>query len=235
MKKLHENWLTDDLIDFEYKKYKLLAYLQGVEQQFQQVRLFPYLHDLRTHLATCQLVKGNKEAIRSHFPKRVKKLDLRNVEIVYEDLVAEHADIVDITELLDYAIPQLSGSLHRGNAVLEEVGVRMKLSPVGIEPMRTEEGYLFLQRNRNRSIYVYQYQLALFNTEQERYVKLNYVDQANVSIGKTVNQLKVSLTRRFSHLPNPATYIIESPVDYPIAETLLPVAQRLLLRHLSVS
>ena len=34
MKKLEKDWLTRGLIDFEYKKYILLSYLQGVQSYF---------------------------------------------------------------------------------------------------------------------------------------------------------------------------------------------------------
>lgn len=41
MKTLSENWLTDGWIDFEYKKYILLACLQHVGGQFKEVKLDP--------------------------------------------------------------------------------------------------------------------------------------------------------------------------------------------------
>jgi len=42
MKKLPTNWLTDGLINFEYKKYLLLAYLKSVEEEFESKRLYPF-------------------------------------------------------------------------------------------------------------------------------------------------------------------------------------------------
>ena len=44
--KLKENWLTEGLIDFEYKKYQLLAYLKRVKDSFNKVELYPFLSDL---------------------------------------------------------------------------------------------------------------------------------------------------------------------------------------------
>jgi hypothetical protein len=34
MATLHDNWLTEGLLDFEYKKYVLLNYLKHIDQQF---------------------------------------------------------------------------------------------------------------------------------------------------------------------------------------------------------
>ncbi|WP_176454254.1 hypothetical protein [Siphonobacter sp. BAB-5385] len=36
MKKLQKTWITDGLLDFEYKKYQLLAYLKHVNEHFQE-------------------------------------------------------------------------------------------------------------------------------------------------------------------------------------------------------
>jgi hypothetical protein len=49
MDKLKDNWLTDGLIDFEYKKYQLLAYFKNVKESFQRVELYPFLGDMIFH------------------------------------------------------------------------------------------------------------------------------------------------------------------------------------------
>ena len=49
MKKLEKDWLTSGLIDFEYKKYILLAYLQEVKGNFDSNKLYPHLSDLIFH------------------------------------------------------------------------------------------------------------------------------------------------------------------------------------------
>ena len=39
MKQLRDDWFLEGRIDYEYKKYVLLAYLQYVAQQFSEVKL----------------------------------------------------------------------------------------------------------------------------------------------------------------------------------------------------
>jgi hypothetical protein len=41
MESLKDNWLTDGLIDFEYKQYMLLAYFKSVKESFNRVELYP--------------------------------------------------------------------------------------------------------------------------------------------------------------------------------------------------
>ena len=69
MEKLSKDWLTQGLIDFEYKKYVLMAYLQTVKSSFGKVELYPFMADLVFHYRNLQALKENKALIRESFPK----------------------------------------------------------------------------------------------------------------------------------------------------------------------
>ena len=71
MEKLSKDWLTQGLVDFEYKKYLLLAYLQTVKKSFSKVELYPFLSDLVFHYRNLVAVKENKALIRDSFPKEI--------------------------------------------------------------------------------------------------------------------------------------------------------------------
>ena len=49
MKSLSVNWFIEGSLDFEYKKYQLLAYLQQINQHFNKTKLYPDLNDLIFH------------------------------------------------------------------------------------------------------------------------------------------------------------------------------------------
>jgi hypothetical protein len=49
MERLKDGWLTEGLIDFEYKKYQLMAYFKHVKESFNRVELYPFLSDLVFH------------------------------------------------------------------------------------------------------------------------------------------------------------------------------------------
>ena len=46
MKSLSETWFAEGYIDFELKKYTLLAYLQEVNKHFNESKLYPLLSDM---------------------------------------------------------------------------------------------------------------------------------------------------------------------------------------------
>ena len=49
MDKLSETWMVDGTIDFEVKKYKLLAYLKKVKGYFDENKIYSQLSDLFFH------------------------------------------------------------------------------------------------------------------------------------------------------------------------------------------
>jgi len=49
----------------------------------------------------------------------------------------------------------------------------------------------------------------------------------------TYENIKSELIRHKKELPNPAVYSIETELNYPVEETLLPVAKRSLVRYIS--
>ena len=61
METLSKNWITENHIDFEYKKYVLLAYLQNVSDNFSDHRLYPFLSDLVEHYRSLKILKDNKK------------------------------------------------------------------------------------------------------------------------------------------------------------------------------
>jgi hypothetical protein len=235
MTTLHDDWLTEGVLDFEYKKYVLLSYLHHIEGQFLSDRLYPYLPDLRFHLNACIRLQAKKQSIRAAFPKEVKGVDLTTWKPVYEESVQDDPHLSEINDILDYAISKFAKTLEDGAERFSEVGACIRISPLGIVPLRTEEGYLFFLDSSERTVSIFRYQLALYNQMKERYLKTAFVDTIRTGLGHTVEQIKIKLVRENQALPNPATYVVESKQPYPLHETLLPVAKHMMVRYLNVA
>ena len=71
MIELTKNWITEKHIDFEYKKYILLAYLQDVKKNFDSTKLYPWLSELIEHYKNVLAVRDNKQNLVQHFPQRL--------------------------------------------------------------------------------------------------------------------------------------------------------------------
>lgn len=237
MKELNKDWLTDGLIDFEYKKYLLLAYLKDVKQNFSESRLFPFLSDLVFHYQNLNTIKEHKKLIYDNFPKIITKADFEKLKITYEKIIEDDNIMKEIEDILSFSIPQFKSLLEEGRDLYEFVEKNMEIMPIGISPLYADEGYLLINQNHVREMDVYRYQITVFENANEKYrgVHTEFIEKDEKGIGRTFEQMKLDLIKKYKEFPNPATYLILAQVKFPFHHTLLPVAKRLLVKYINNS
>ncbi|HOX82881.1 MAG TPA: hypothetical protein PLJ60_17240 [Chryseolinea sp.] len=237
MEKLSKDWLTQGLIDFEYKKYLLMGYLQTVQKSFDRTELYPFMSDLVFHYRNLVSIKENKSLIRESFPREISIEEFKRLELSYRKLIDDDAVMSELESIIEFALPQLSDSLKDGSVIYEHVESQCEISPIGVTPLYAKEGYLFVTQPPEKETQLYRYQISIFGDSQDQLRSLNteYIDTITKSKIETYEQLKLSLIKRFKDLPNPATYLILSKMKFPFTETLMPVAKRLFVKHISDS
>ncbi|HTE33401.1 MAG TPA: hypothetical protein VK666_23630 [Chryseolinea sp.] len=235
MEKLSKDWLTQGLIDFEYKKYLLMAYLQTVKNSFGKVELYPFLADLVFHFRNLQALKENKALIRDSFPKELSVEEFKKLELSYREMIEDDAVMSELESIINFALPQIKESLQEGSVIYEYVESQCEISPIGVTPLYAKEGYLFVTQPPEKETNIYRYQMSIFEGSQEQLRSLNtkFVDRVEKSTLNTYERLKLDLIKRFKDLPNPAAYLILARMKFPFSETLMPVAKRLFVKHIS--
>lgn len=235
MNHLSANWLTEGLMDAEYKKYVLLAYLQNVSRNFGEQRLYPFLSDLVYHYRSLLSLQQNKQTVSGQFPKNIKKVDLDNFTIEYEKVMNDDRFMEEIEIILNFAIPKIQEHLNSGTEIYEFVETKIAILPIGILPLNPDEGYLLISNGNTENTQAFAYKVTIFDNAHEKYraVKTNFLDQFTRSLCNTYESMKLDLIKRNKNLPNPATFVVQSSHTFPLYETLLPVAKRNLVRLLS--
>jgi len=235
MKVLTPNWLTEGLIDFEYKKYILLAYFKGIQDEFRETKLYPYLSDLIFHYQNLQNVKEHKKMLYQSFPKQISKADFETLRLEYEHLVQDDELMEELEAIISFALPNFKNLLLEGKNIYEYIEQNLEFLPVGISPLYQEEGYLFLHEEILKNIQVYYYQVSMLkNLETSfRAIHLQYLETIQKSFFETFENLKIQLLRKYNKMPNPATFVVHAKLSYPLQETLLPVAKRILIKHIT--
>jgi hypothetical protein len=221
MGELRENWLTEGLIDFEYKKYLVLAYLNKVKAAFDKSELYPFLADLVVHYRNLLTINENKSLILS--------LD-------------EDAIIKELEAIISFAIPEFKSSLDDGAQIYEFVESNCEISPVGLTSLYANEGYVFISQPPDKETNVYRYQLTCFEqslpsgqagSEPMRGLHMQFVRTTERSLANTYEHIKLQLIREYTLLPNPSVYLIHSKMRFPYVQTLVPVAKRLLIKKIA--
>lgn len=235
MDNLKDNWLTDGLIDFEYKKYQLLAYFKNVKESFKRVELYPFLSDMVFHYRNLIMLKENKTLIRESFPKELSPESLKNMVLNYRRIIEDDLVMQEIEAIMEYALPQFKDSLEEGSFIYEYVESKCEISPVGLTSLYLDEGYLFVTQPPEKETNVYRYQTTIFNqsTESLRGIHTEFLLTAERSISNTYENMKLNLIRQFVELPNPSVYLVASKVKFPYVQTLMPVAKRLLVKQIT--
>lgn len=229
MKSLEKDWLTNGLIDFEYKKYVLLAYLQQVKSNFKSKKLYPDLRDLQYHYDYSMYFKDGINKMSVQFPKRIRAVNPESLDVEYEFANQPQSEYLsEIESIMEYALPRFKNALHEGEQIVEEVQKDIHIAPVGILPLYKNDGYLLLHEPIIHETRVYQYNLTIFENKHERLrgLKTFYVETIKKSALSTFENIKIDLVKRYKHLPNPATYLVESKYVLPLEETFLPIAKK---------
>jgi len=231
---LSETWFMEGYIDFELQKYRLLAYLQEVKQCFNETKLYPQLSDIVFHYNNLVSFQKNKRFLQDRFPKKLDMLDMQKLELVYERMLADNELMRELEHITQYALDKMKGTINEGAEIYEFIEKQLLVEPVGIVPLYKNEGYIFLRYGSYSEVSVYNYNISLFEHKDSRYkgIKMTYVDSRVKNSANTYEQIKLDIIRTFRTLPNPAVYKVEFPLSIPFNETLLPIAKRVLVRHI---
>jgi len=237
MEQLNANWLTEGLLDFEYKKYLVLAYLQSTKIAFDEYRLYPFLADLIFHYQNLSQVKESKKLIYEQFPQRISKADFEKLEICYQKIVDDDSTMQEIEEIVGFAMPRFKKEMSKGKEIYDFIESKIEITPVGILPIYANEGYLFLNEYKVSETKVYKYQITVFENVSEKFkgIHIQYLESIKKSIGQTYENIKIALSKKYTQLPNPATFMVVSHITCPLDESLLPIAKRTLVKYISSS
>lgn len=236
MDTLAPSWITDGTIDFEYKKYVLLAYLQHVEKQFGSSKLYPCLAELVTHYNNLVHIKSSSETLSESVVRDLKGIDLKKLQVIYDEM-DQTDELKTIFELIEFAMPELHAHIESGRDIYEFIESCLNLETIGLMPIYKNEGYVFLAAEDERDVDLYRFKMSMIETAAEKFSAINmeYVGRERRSVSKTFETIKLSLTRKFEELPNPATFLITSRLKFPLVESFVPVAKRMLIRELRLS
>ncbi|MEO6219899.1 MAG: hypothetical protein ABIO81_05690 [Ginsengibacter sp.] len=235
MKSLSETWFAEGYIDFELKKYTLLAYLQHVNSYFNQNKLYPQLADIIFHFNNIVAFRENRRFLQEHFPRQLTEINIKKLQLEYEKIIEDDELMKELEEIVHYAEQKIKTAIQNGTEIYEFVEAKLNIEPVGLIPLDTTEGYLLINDGHFNTTVAYQYHLTIYEKHDEKYrgIKTALIQQWIRSISNSAENIKAELIRNRRDLPNPAVYKIQTSLAYPMDETLLPIAKRSFMKYIS--
>ncbi|MEL6844314.1 MAG: hypothetical protein AAFP02_13970, partial [Bacteroidota bacterium] len=225
MKKLSNDWFLEGSLDFEYKKYVLLAYLKEVSQEFAQYRLYPSFSDLVFHYNNLHQFQEGRNQLRKQFPAQLNEEEFRKMRLQYDAKESESPDLEEIGNIVAYALPEIRSQVRFGKEIYETIESDLLIEPIGITPLYRQEGYVLLRFEPLQEVKAFSYRISFFENIEENYygISFKHVQSFQLSISNHYEQMKRSLIKTYGELPNPATYLALSRQLYPEMSSILPV------------
>ena len=100
MKKLSETWFAEGYIDFELKKYTLLAYLQEINRVFRETKLYPQLADIVFHYNNMVAFRDNKKLLQDDFPKRLSGVHIERLSLLFEQVIEDDEMMKELSDII---------------------------------------------------------------------------------------------------------------------------------------
>jgi hypothetical protein len=109
-------WYVESPIDFEYKQYKLLSYLQVVDSSFMNRCLSPHLLHMENMVREMYFFKSSFNDMKKVFDKNRYIYFTDNPKLENED----NQIIDEIIEIVEFSIPQVETRISLGNSILKK-------------------------------------------------------------------------------------------------------------------
>jgi hypothetical protein len=212
MERLRPGWFLHGLWDEEYQRYRLLAYLKHVQAAFFAQRLYPPLSDL---------IESYEE--------------LRSLAQAQQTTAVLEDSTDTLYRIIQFAIPKLEESIQEGQQIYDLIARHLQVEVVGLIPLYKAEGYLFLRRGGEKVVRAYRYEIRPIQDKEGLVgIRLEPVEEFVFSILATpFTILRERLLKAHKDLPTPLTLVVESPLEVPLQETLLPIIKRNLPRWIA--
>ncbi|HEX7071450.1 MAG TPA: hypothetical protein VF190_11620 [Rhodothermales bacterium] len=223
--------------DFESAQYRILGGLKEMRDAFTGNVIYPHLRSLIDLHSSLHSVLENLDSLRSAGPRRATGIDLDQASLIYESEPTGNRELGFVEDLIQWALPLIREAIEEGRTIFEFVDEHLVLEEVGIVPPYVQEGYFIVPDRMGSRLHVLQYSLSIFTKADERFRTLRTTTVKTVeqwSIALSPSAIKLDLLREKRDLPNPATFVVDFALDFPYEDTVLPVAKRKLLRHLSL-
>jgi hypothetical protein len=214
-------------IDEELDHYRLLAYLQRIDQRFTERKLYPHLDDLSNRISQLQALLDSWAGADRELPTALLGFDPSTHEAIRASIA--HTEFERrIEQMVLSALKGMRDHAGRGAELREDLAAAIHCGPVGLIPLHVHDGYLILRQGREASVYAYAMPLFRDLTDEQRHlsIRTRFVMQHTISLAFGEEQIKHDLVRKQPMHPNPAVFAFVSDITLPRVETYMPLAKR---------
>lgn len=218
--------------DGEKRHFLWQHYFQLASQNIRNLKLSPTYKSVNS---TVDQVKTLLDQFNDFGPRNgnIIGADIQNAKWIYDQ--SDHdKEIQSRTEeiRLKY-FPTLLDKKQECYALKNYVYDSISVYQIGIEQLYTKEGLVFIKTMQNPHIQSYRYSVSnLVNHRKRSLLNFSYLGSFRESVSTTIYTMKTKLNNELDYTLN--GYLLETELELPLEETILPVAKGKLSQHIGL-
>lgn len=214
MQMLDNDWLTNNPIDFEYKKYLLLAYDQRLSIECDKQKLYPYFTDLVDKI---KIVNEFLQNVRLFEQSRVSvsNIDWENKKLVYNSMLND-PNLDEVKKIAEYSKSVLYDLYTKYRQLLDNVDGSISISGCRVEIFNLYDGFLILKLGVGKE------KIMKYEVNRILYPNPHYV----------LKTFKADLKEYYNNRYTKNVFDVIFKEDFPMKESILPVYKRKFLETL---
>lgn len=231
------NWLFQEPIDMEHKEYVLLDYLQKIDKNLNNFKLYPQFQELSLHLANVNLLLEKGQYLTLN-----RKLKDPDDEILLSDLMVNPIplltkdDIIELYNVCKYSNKKLTDYFNHAKAIWDIVNDTVSINPIiNKKNIDTKQGLFLLEYNDKTMLYEFIIKPIKKGVNENKCHIKKVGDCTRYEIEQTLKEAKRPLIKNIQE-KDIHTHLIVFNVNhnnnYPLMETLLPVAKRKIMNYM---
>lgn len=228
--------LTSCGSDWETNQYTILNKVKEWSYFLHRNKLFPAIEEsIQLNLALEDILRENIES-KLWFDNEVRSRKLNERFIVYEKAHQIGNQIDKLFNFIDWALQLNKPVLEEGRIIKNFVEENLIVKRISENDRNYNgKGYFTLPNNKNRLLNIYLYEIMLDWSEENLYQRMasNLVRSIPFDlIDNSVEEIVIDFINNSQSLYEPVVYIFETNLDFPYEETMFPIAEEKLLKHL---
>jgi hypothetical protein len=210
--------------DLESSKYLLLGKFKLCEIELNESRLYPtYQMLINIYSQLIDILESHNRIFGKEYTDVINEQEFEEKQMLINSELEKNFD------LMHWAFTHFNRLLENGRAIYDFVDENISIEAIGINSDYNMQGYFILPDNRERLLRIIKYERNLYKILKTREV-------ANRKMGFITIPNEVLKNQMISDdILNQMIYMLDTGLDFPYVQTILPVAKRKFLSYLEAN
>ncbi|NWF49081.1 MAG: hypothetical protein HXY49_00905 [Ignavibacteriaceae bacterium] len=222
--------------DWETIQYSFLKKVKEINSCFKKFKLYPALDEVILLVTKIENLLKKKIEQKFLLEKEVEGSLINDIIYVADSPKNISSEKDKIIELLRWSLSLLKDSLTEGMVIYEFVNSNLKIRQIGKSTNRTE-GYFVIKDIKKSLLLINHYSSSTLNLSETGYETIDTKILRAIPftlVDKSLEDILFDFKRHITGISNPALFVIDSEIDFPYFETILPVLKDKLQEEISL-